>query len=96
VDFLFTAHRDRAAARRFLERAIDQHDEPEKITIDKSGANTAAIDSYNAEHEADIEMRQGLRMSSTSLFLGSCGSPFLARVTAWPRAGTGMRARHAA
>jgi transposase-like protein len=37
---------------------IDQDGEPEKITIDKSGANTAAIDSYNAEHEADIEMRQ--------------------------------------
>jgi len=58
VDFLFTARRDRAAAGRFLERAIGQHGEPEKITIDKSGANTAAIDSYNAEHEADIEMRQ--------------------------------------
>jgi transposase-like protein len=58
VDFLFTARRDRAAAGRFLERAIGQHGEPEKITLDKSGANTAAIDSYNAEHEADIEMRQ--------------------------------------
>ncbi len=59
VDFLFTAHRDRAAARGFLERAIDQHGEPEKITIDKSGANTAAIvDGYNAEQAADIEMRQ--------------------------------------
>jgi transposase-like protein len=31
---------------------------PEKITIDKSGANTAALESYNAEHEADIEIRQ--------------------------------------
>jgi transposase-like protein len=59
VDFLFTARRDRAAAGRFLECAIGQHGEPEKITLDKSGANTAAIDSYNAEHEADIEMRQG-------------------------------------
>ena len=58
VDFLFTARRDRAAAGRFLERAIGQHGEPEKITIDKSGANTAAIDSYNAEHEVNIEMRQ--------------------------------------
>jgi transposase-like protein len=28
-----------------------QHGVPEKIMIDKSGANTAAIDSYNAEHE---------------------------------------------
>ena len=41
VDFLLTAKRDLAAARRFLERAITLHDMPEKITIDKSGANTA-------------------------------------------------------
>lgn len=31
---------------------------PKKITIDKSGANAAAIESYNGEHEASIEMRQ--------------------------------------
>src|SRR5471030_741513 len=43
VDFLLTAHRDVAAARRFFERAIDLHGEPEKITIDKGGANTAAV-----------------------------------------------------
>ena len=36
VDFLLTAHRDVAAARRFFERAIDLHDVAEKITIDKS------------------------------------------------------------
>jgi len=30
----------------------------EKITIDKSGANKAAIESYNAEHQADVEIRQ--------------------------------------
>jgi transposase-like protein len=58
VDFLLTARRDEAAARRFLERAIDRHGEPKKITIDKSGANTAAINSYNTEHDANIEMRQ--------------------------------------
>ncbi len=40
VDFLLTAQRDVAAARRFFERAIDRHDVPEKIAIDKSGANT--------------------------------------------------------
>ncbi|BDV36109.1 hypothetical protein SS37A_36390 (plasmid) [Methylocystis iwaonis] len=28
------------------------------ITIDKSGASTAAIESYNAENEADIEIRR--------------------------------------
>jgi transposase-like protein len=58
VDFLLTGRRDEAAARRFLERAIDRHGEPEKMTIDKSGANTAAIDSYNVDHKAGIEMRR--------------------------------------
>ena len=58
VDFLLTAKRDRKAALRFLRKAIGHHGVPEKITIDKSGANTAAIESYNAEHEADIEIRQ--------------------------------------
>ena len=58
VDFLLTAKRDRKAALRFLRRAIGQNGAPKKITIDKSGANTAAIESYNAEHEADIEIRR--------------------------------------
>jgi putative transposase len=31
---------------------------PEKIPIDKSGANTAAIASYKADHDTDIEIRQ--------------------------------------
>lgn len=53
VDFLLTAKRDRKAALRFLRRAIGQNGAPKKITIDKSGANTAAIESYNADHEAD-------------------------------------------
>jgi putative transposase len=34
VDFLLTAHRDVAAARRFFERAIDLNDVPTAITID--------------------------------------------------------------
>jgi transposase-like protein len=37
VDFLLTARRDVAAARRFFERAIDLHDVPEKITIGAPG-----------------------------------------------------------
>ena len=43
VDFLLRAKRDHAAARAFFERAIDLHGVPDKITIDKSGSNTAAI-----------------------------------------------------
>ena len=58
VDFLLRAKRDHAAARAFLERAIDLHGVPEKITIDKSGANTAVILSIQADSGLPIEMRQ--------------------------------------
>ena len=47
-----------AAARRFFERAIDQHSVPEKITIDKSGANAAAVQGLIADSGASIELRQ--------------------------------------
>src|ERR1700761_6911743 len=58
VDFLLTARRDEAAPRRFLKRAIHQHGKPKTITIDKSGANTAAIISYNKNHGARVALRQ--------------------------------------
>ena len=58
VDFLLNAKRDRKAALRFSRKAIGRHGMLEKITIDKSGANTAAIESHNAEREAGIEIRQ--------------------------------------
>ena len=58
VDFLLTARRDVAAARRFFERAIDLHDVPEKITIDKSGPNTAAVRGLIADSGVAIELRQ--------------------------------------
>jgi putative transposase len=59
LDFLLTAKRDLAAAWRFLDRAISLHDVPEKITIDKSGTNTAAIESVKADAFVDILMSQG-------------------------------------
>jgi putative transposase len=58
VDFLLPAKRDKAAARRFLERAINLHSVPEKLTIDKSGANTAAIESLKVDAFVDILMCQ--------------------------------------
>ena len=58
VDFLLTARRDRKVALRFLRKAIGRRGVPEKITIDKSGANTAAIVSYNADHGTAVEIRQ--------------------------------------
>ena len=58
VDFLLPAKRDKAAARRFLECAINLHSVPEKLTIDKSGANTAAIESLKVDAFVDILMCQ--------------------------------------
>ena len=58
IDFLLRAHRDVAAARQFFEDAIDLHGVPEKITIDKSGSNTAAIQSIRDDSGVDIELRQ--------------------------------------
>jgi len=58
VEFLLTARRDRKAALRFLCKAIGHNGLPAKITIDKSGANAAAIASYNLEQNAEIELRQ--------------------------------------
>ena len=58
IDFLLTEHRDERAAKRFLTKAIRRHGVPEKITIDGSAANEAAIRSYNEEHGTAIEIRQ--------------------------------------
>ena len=64
VDFLLAAKRDRAAAKRFLKRFINQHDVSEKIAIDKSGANTAAIESVKADACVDILMRHNKHLNN--------------------------------
>jgi putative transposase len=58
IDFLLRAKRDHAAARAFFERAVGLHGVPEKITIDKSGANTAPVLSIQADSGLLIELRQ--------------------------------------
>jgi transposase-like protein len=58
IDFLLTEQRDEQAAKRFLTKAIRRHGVPEKITIDGSAANKAAIESYNEEHGTTIVIRQ--------------------------------------
>ena len=58
VDFLLTAQRDKKAALRFFRKALGQHGLPEKVTIDKSGANTAALQALTEETGAAIEIRQ--------------------------------------
>jgi putative transposase len=82
----------------FPRKAIDRHSVPGKIMIDKGGANAASIVSYNADHDADIEIRQVKYLTDVfdKTFWRCCAIFLLARVTAWPRAGIGMQARHAA
>ncbi len=46
IDFLLTAKRDKAAAKRFFDKAMQANGVPEKIIMDKSGANKAVIISY--------------------------------------------------
>ena len=57
IDFLLTPNRDRAAAEAFLHKAIRTQGLPEKITIDKSGANTATITHYNTMQKTAIVIR---------------------------------------
>ena len=57
IDFLLTAKRDKAAALRFFDKAMKASGAPEKVTMDKSGANTAAMDAINARRERQIAIR---------------------------------------
>jgi len=48
VDFMVSEKRDKAAALRFFRKAIGDNGMPEKVTMDKSGANKAGIDAINS------------------------------------------------
>ena len=48
IDFMLSEKRDKKAAIRFFSKAIGTHGLPNKITIDKSGANKSALISLNA------------------------------------------------
>ena len=58
VDFLLTAKRDKAAALRFFDKAMKANGVPEKVTMDKSGANKAAMDKINARGDTPVIVRQ--------------------------------------
>ncbi len=49
VDFMLSKSRDEFAAKAFFTKAIRSNGLPEKITIDKSGANKAGIDAINLQ-----------------------------------------------
>jgi len=47
LDFMLSERRDTAAARRFLKRAIGANGPPDRVVIEKSGANLAGLQSVN-------------------------------------------------
>ena len=49
IDFMLSKNRDEAAAKAFFIKAIRPSGIPEKITIDKSGANKAGIEAINLQ-----------------------------------------------
>lgn len=49
IDSYLSENRDIKAAKAFLDKAIEAHGLPEKVNIDKSGANLAALEAINAE-----------------------------------------------
>jgi putative transposase len=49
IDFMLAKNRNEAAAKAFFIKAIGSNGIPEKITIDKSGANKAGIESINLQ-----------------------------------------------
>ena len=58
VDFLLRARRDRLAAQRYFERSIILNGVPHTVTVDRSGANLAALKAINVERETSIRIRQ--------------------------------------
>jgi len=58
VDFLLAAKRDMAEATRFFDKAMEENGDPDKVAIDKSGANKAAIDPISAGRTVPILVRQ--------------------------------------
>jgi putative transposase len=47
VDFMLSAKRDEPAVRAFFEKAIGPSGLPDKVTMDKSGANKAGVNTIN-------------------------------------------------
>jgi putative transposase len=47
-----------ASAKRFFDKATGANGDPDKVAMDKNGANKAAIDAINAGHAVPLLMRQ--------------------------------------
>ena len=58
VDFPFRARRDKAATRRYFEKATAGNGVRETVTLDRSGANLTGLNAINADREVPIKIRQ--------------------------------------
>jgi putative transposase len=63
LDFMLSERRNLAAARRFLKRAISTNGLPDRVVIDKSGANLACLQAVNVSSKVTgsgrvVEVRQ--------------------------------------
>lgn len=60
IEFLLRKYRDAVAAKAFFRKAFKNNGIPGSVTIDKSGSNTCALNSFNEKQpeEQKIEIRQ--------------------------------------
>jgi len=60
IDFMLSKYRDKKSEKRFFNKAIGYSGKPERVTIDKSGSNHAALESINKSlgTKDKIEIRQ--------------------------------------
>ena len=58
VNFLLTAKRDKSAALQLFKKAMKANGVPEKVAMDKSGANKPAMDEINSRGKSQIVIRQ--------------------------------------
>jgi putative transposase len=60
IDFLLRAKRDAVAAKAFFRKAFKENGIPDKVNVDKSGSNKAALDSFNKDlpEDGQTEVRQ--------------------------------------
>lgn len=101
VHFRLSARRDVVAAKAFFRKAIkSQASTPRTITLDGYAASHRAVREMKADgHASDTKLRSSKYLTDVfdKTFLAWCLCYFLlARVTAWPRVGIRMQARHAA
>lgn len=61
VEFWFSEHRDLPAAKRFLRKALQRHNRPDRIVIDGSQTNWEAITSCDAESRLRGRSRRALK-----------------------------------